>query len=185
MSAVPWMITDSHESLLGTFRYIERQAERTEDDRECYASLHKILLRIFGFDEASNISGWLLEAETDDYVYDLIVRLLEPDGPLFKILFKYYNSSHNLYDVFQFPFEKLSYGMQYFLRQTIGGASGVVGSFDSKMNTAFNGILVNSPSYDFFLSKIGRMIQEKRGPPFISLSTCFINLLLIHRHSHV
>lgn len=122
-------------------------------DHECYAWLHQLLIKIFGF--ANNTGGWLVDAETDEMIYDAVVKLLDPHGPLFKVLL---GNNQNMY---QFPMNRLSFGMQSFIQQLKRKSKATSDDYN------ILGVYQHTLSYRYFLRKINSASTRDNGSFFV------------------
>jgi hypothetical protein len=136
-------LPDSKEACDRIIAYFQAVADRIEDERTCYEQFHKIVCRIFGFEGAK---CWLEEAQYDEALYNSVMRLLKPDGPLFRLMFNIY--MRNADYEFQYPLNKLPF---YTLSKIESGDIGTISQlYYVKLEAATNIGKMDVISLDMF-----------------------------------
>ncbi|EFC46230.1 predicted protein [Naegleria gruberi] len=133
-------------ALKGVFNTLSKE---TASYSECVQSLNQLASKLFGFGNSG--TPWIVLAENDETMYEYVINLLEPEGPLFKMFFR------NMGDVYQntyyYPVGGLSFGMRTFTAELK----------DKKNSDASSllGIYVNTPVFRYFNEKIKTMGDGK------------------------
>jgi hypothetical protein len=97
-------IQDPSVALQKTMEYLDRVLARTEDEVLCYNNFHHLIFSIFGYERKQS---WLHEAQTNATIYNQVMNLLKPTGPLFRIMFMYLQTYGENNKHWRFPIGKL------------------------------------------------------------------------------
>ncbi|KAL0481622.1 sphingomyelin phosphodiesterase [Acrasis kona] len=118
---------DSRTSCSKVSEYLQAICDRTEDEQSCYAFFPKLCSVIFGHESKC----WLEEAQFDQVLYNNLMYLLGPDGPLFKVMFTVMRGPEYS---FEFPILRLPFKVRRKIET--GDISSLLNYYYYKLETA-------------------------------------------------